>query len=171
MKNYCLVCKEVKYNAGVTFTIEANAGCYGGGDWDGFDDPEFNWDTVVIKKAQCNDCDAVLIEEPSPPQPKPREDSSDKLFKQHYYKNVHALGPNRANVAFSRHAQQRAHDEGITEEMAVDVLHNGKDTPDGLHVVWRETDGIRLVIIKPTPFKGALLVKTLYRVKPQIAVK
>ena len=39
--------------------------------------------------------------------------------------------------------------------------------PDGQDVLWREKDGIRVVILRqPTPFKGAMLAKTVYRVRP-----
>ena len=42
------------------------------------------------------------------------------------------------------------------------------DVPDGLDVVWRERDGLRLVILlDPTPNVGAKLVKTVYRVQDQ----
>ena len=36
---------------------------------------------------------------------------------------------------------------------------------DGQDVVWREKDGIRIVILrKPEPFAGAMLAKTVYRI-------
>lgn len=79
----------------------------------------------------------------------------------HYWADVPRLG----NVAVSRHAQSKAEKEGLTEEVFEDILKNGKDTPDGQHTIWREKRGFRLVIITPTPFQGALLVKTLYRMK------
>jgi hypothetical protein len=42
------------------------------------------------------------------------------------------------------------------------------DTPDGQDILWRERDGLRLVILmNPTPNRGAKLVKTVYRVQAQ----
>ena len=74
------------------------------------------------------------------------------------------------NVALSRHAQSRAERDGITEAMVLDVLLQGTDTPDG-NSTWRELKGIRLVIVEPTPFRGAQLVTTMYRVKPPLRVR
>ena len=79
----------------------------------------------------------------------------------HYYEDIPELG----NVALSRHAQVRAVRDGISEAMILDVLLQGRDTPDG-DSIWRELKGIRLVIITPDPFRGAQLVTTMYRVKP-----
>ena len=80
----------------------------------------------------------------------------------HYFPNVPGLG----NVALSRHAQERMSQDGISEEDFADVLMRGDTIPDGQDVVWREKDGVRIVILrKPTPFKGAMLVKTAYRIK------
>lgn len=82
----------------------------------------------------------------------------------HYFANVPRLG----NVAISRHAQERLQDSGVTEELLARVLNEGKDTPDGMDVVWREALGIRLVIVlKPTPFRGAKLVTTAFRIEAQ----
>jgi hypothetical protein len=40
------------------------------------------------------------------------------------------------------------------------------DVPDGLDILWRERDGLRIVILtNPTPNIGAKLVKTVYRVE------
>jgi len=45
------------------------------------------------------------------------------------------------------------------------VLTNAKSVPDGIGTVWREANGVRLVIVlKPQPFKGAALVTTAFRV-------
>lgn len=45
---------------------------------------------------------------------------------------------------------------------------NGKNTPDGQGVVWREASGVRVVIVlRPEPFHGAALVTTMYRIKAQ----
>ena len=80
---------------------------------------------------------------------------------EHYFPNVPALG----NVAVSRHAQDRMAQDGISEEDFVDALMHGQTIPDGQDVVWREKDGVRVVILRrPTPFKGAMLVKTAYRI-------
>jgi len=83
---------------------------------------------------------------------------------QHFYEDVPGLG----NVAVSRHAQERALEQSISDRVFEDVLLTGKDTPEGLGVVWREKRGLRLVILlKPEPFRGAKLVKTVYWVKAQ----
>jgi hypothetical protein len=85
-------------------------------------------------------------------------------FKKFYYANVPDLG----NVAVSRHAQQQAEADGVTEEVFQRVLERGKDRPDGLGIVWREELGVRLVILlHPEPYCGAALVKTIYRVQRQ----
>jgi|SRR5262252_7401765 len=42
------------------------------------------------------------------------------------------------------------------------------DVPDGLDILWRERDGLRIVILtNPTPNIAAKLVKTIYRVEKQ----
>jgi hypothetical protein len=47
-----------------------------------------------------------------------------------------------------------------------EALLRGATTPDGQEVVGREKDGVRVVILrKPTPFRGAMLATTIYRVK------
>ena len=47
-----------------------------------------------------------------------------------------------------------------------EALLRGATTPDGQEVVWREKDGVRVVILRrPTPFKGAMLATTIYRVQ------
>jgi FMN phosphatase YigB (HAD superfamily) len=84
----------------------------------------------------------------------------------HFYRDVPGLG----NVAVSRHAQARAAEDGISQEAFDRVLLSPltPDVPDGLDVLWRERDGIRLVILtNPTPNNGAKLIKTLYRVEAQ----
>ena len=81
---------------------------------------------------------------------------------EHYFSNVRGLG----NVALSRHAQERMVEDGISEHELEEALLRGATTPDGQDVVWREKDGVRVVILrKPTPFKGAMLATTIYRVK------
>ena len=81
---------------------------------------------------------------------------------EHYFPNVPGLG----NVAISRHAQQRMAQDGISETELKEALLDGTTTPDGQEVVWREKGGVRVVLIKkPTPFRGAMLATTIYRVK------
>ncbi len=78
----------------------------------------------------------------------------------HYYPDVRGLG----NVALTRHAQEQLEAAGVSDHDVAEVLQHGKDTPDGVGVVWRRFKGIRLVILlKPEPFRGAVLVKTAYR--------
>lgn len=84
-------------------------------------------------------------------------------FDKHYVESVTGIGP----VAVSRHAQVQAGIHGISEEQFHEVLQQGKDTPDSSGATLREKDHVRLVIIKPDPFRGAMLVKTCYRVAPQ----
>jgi len=84
----------------------------------------------------------------------------------HFYRDVQGLG----NVAVSRHAQARAEEEGISQEAFDRALLSPltPDVPDGSDILWRERDGIRLVILtNPTPNLGAKLVKTVYRVEAQ----
>jgi hypothetical protein len=82
----------------------------------------------------------------------------------HFYRDVPKLG----HVAFSRHAQERLEDEGVSEETVRSILYDTTqpDIPDGQGVVHREGQGIRLVILmNPTPNRGARLVKTAYRIQ------
>lgn len=89
-------------------------------------------------------------------------------FKQFYFTGVPGLG----NVVVSHHAQQRAAEDGITEEVFQRVLERGTDRPDGLGAVWRESPGIRLVIVRrPDPFRGACLVTTCYRIERQATAR
>jgi hypothetical protein len=84
----------------------------------------------------------------------------------HFYRNVPKLG----NVAVSRHAQARAEEDGISQETFDKVLLEPiqPDIPDGADILWRERDGIRLVILtSPVPNTGAKLVKTVYRIEAQ----
>ena len=81
---------------------------------------------------------------------------------QHYFPNVPGLG----NVALSRHAQERVAQDGISENELKEALLRGTTTPDGPEIVWREKDAVRVVILRrPTPFRGAMLATTIYRVK------
>jgi len=86
----------------------------------------------------------------------------------HFYRDVPGLG----NVAVSRHAQARAEEEGISQEAFDRVLSPlMADVPDSADIVWRQRDGIRLVILtNPTPNIGAKLVKTVYRIEAQAKV-
>ena len=81
---------------------------------------------------------------------------------EHYFPDVPGLG----NVAVSRHAQDRMIRDGISEATFRHVLFEGDTIPDGEDIVWREKDGVRVVILrKPTPFRGAMLAKTVYRLE------
>jgi len=43
-----------------------------------------------------------------------------------------------------------------------------QDIRDGADILWRERDGIRIVILEnPIPSTGAKLVKTVYRIQAQ----
>ena len=85
-------------------------------------------------------------------------------FKKYYYRNVTDIG----NVAVSRHAQDRAQEDGISEYDFADALLKGATIPDGQDVVWRELNGIRIVIVlRPEPFRGAALATTAFRVERQ----
>ena len=100
--------------------------------------------------------------------PVPADTIRDVMTSQrsHFYRDVPGLG----NVAVSRHAQARADEEGISQEAFDRVLLAPitPDVPDGLDVIWRERDGIRLVVLtNPTPNVGAKLIKTVYRVQAQ----
>ena len=82
----------------------------------------------------------------------------------HYYPDVPGIG----NVAVSRHAQDRLAEDGISEREFEAVLLRGDSVPEGQDILWRQKDGIRLVILlKPEPFRGATLVKTAYRIEPK----
>ena len=84
----------------------------------------------------------------------------------HFYRDVPRLG----NVAVSRHAQARMETDGISQEVFDKALFEPThpDVPDGMDILWRERNGLRIVIItNPTPNTGAKLVKTVYRVQNQ----
>jgi len=88
----------------------------------------------------------------------------------HFYRNVTGLG----NVAVSRHAQERMEADGISQQAFDRVLFTpvNPDIPDGTDVVWRERDGLRIVILtNPTPDRGAKLIKTVYRVEKQAGAR
>lgn len=85
---------------------------------------------------------------------------------EHFYRNVPGLG----NVAVSRHAQARMAADGVSQAtFDRALLHPTRpDVRDGADVLWRERDGLRLVILTdPTPNVGAVLVKTVYRIERQ----
>ena len=87
---------------------------------------------------------------------------------EHYFPDVPGLG----NVAVSRHAQDRMAQDGISEEDFRDALMRGDTIPDGQDVIWSEKDGVRVVILRrPTPFNGAMLAKTVYRIKAQASAR
>jgi hypothetical protein len=82
----------------------------------------------------------------------------------HYYENISGLG----NIAVSRHAQDRMREEGVSEKLFQDVLEHGKDIDESAGIISRNGKGIRIVIItNPIPFRGAKLVKTVYKVQGQ----
>lgn len=83
----------------------------------------------------------------------------------HYYPNVAGIG----NIAVSRHAQERMEVAGISQEQFdLALTCPDREVPDGIDVVWRERNGLRIVILtNPTPNRGAKLVKTVYFIKPQ----
>jgi uncharacterized protein DUF4258 len=91
-------------------------------------------------------------------------------MRKHYYVDVPKLG----NVAVSRHAQGKMDEDGITQDEFEKVLLQPirEDVPDSIGILSRERDGIRVIIVeKPQPFKGAKLVKTVYRLKEIERVK
>ncbi len=84
----------------------------------------------------------------------------------HFYRDVYRLG----NVAVTRHAQAQMIAAGISQQAFDEALltPTKPDIPDGADVLWRERDGLRIVILtNPTPNTGAKLVKTVYRIKAQ----
>ena len=84
----------------------------------------------------------------------------------HFYRSVHRLG----NVAVSRHAQAQMDRLGITTHLFERALltPTRPDVMDGADVLWRERDGVRIVVLTdPTPNVGAKLVKTVFRVEQQ----
>ena len=88
----------------------------------------------------------------------------------HFYRNVPKLG----HVAVSRHAQKRMEEDKISQEAFERVLLTPAkpDVREGAEILWRERDGIRIVILEnPTPPTGSKLVKTVYRVEAQAKAK
>jgi hypothetical protein len=84
----------------------------------------------------------------------------------HFYRDVPKLG----NVAVSRHAQASMIADGITQEAFDNALlrPTRPDIPDGADILWREREGLRIVILtNPDPPTGAKLVKTVFRVERQ----
>lgn len=89
------------------------------------------------------------------------------MFAKYYFEDVPGIG----NVAVSRHAQERAESEGISTKAFEQALLNGATIPEGPGVLWRELNGVRLVVLThPEPFRGAALVKTCFRVQEQAKV-
>jgi len=84
-----------------------------------------------------------------------------------YYTKVPRLG----NVAVSRHAQERMESWGVTQGQFERVLRQGSDIPDGFDTIWRAFGGIRaIILLNPTPYVGAKLVKTVYRIQAAASV-
>jgi hypothetical protein len=78
----------------------------------------------------------------------------------HYFPDVPGIG----NVAVSRHAQARLAEDNISERVFERVLMRGDSILEGHDVMIRQGEGIRIVILlKPTPFRGATLVKSIHR--------
>ena len=74
------------------------------------------------------------------------------------------------DVAVSRHAQAQTIEAGISQEAFDRVLlePTRPDIPDGADILWRERDGLRLVIlINPTPIEEQSSLKrfTAYKYK------
>jgi transcriptional/translational regulatory protein YebC/TACO1 len=91
-----------------------------------------------------------------------------RLSMNHFFDDVPGLG----NVVLTRHAQDKARQEGISTEEIERALVHGHDTPDGMDITWREYKGLRLVVLlNPTPNRGAKVVKTLFRVKPSYTAR
>ena len=70
-------------------------------------------------------------------------------------------------VELIRHAQPRIIRDGISVPLFERALLHPirPDIPDGFGSVWRERDGLRIVIIPhPELYRGRALVKTVYRV-------
>jgi hypothetical protein len=84
------------------------------------------------------------------------------------YEDVPGYG--RHKIVLTRHAQAKAEEQSITDFHVAEALEKGKDTFD-TDSTWREHNGLRLVIVKPTPFKGAYLVATMFWIQPQATVK
>jgi hypothetical protein len=92
--------------------------------------------------------------------------TAEPEVRNHFYRDVPKLG----NVAVSRHAQASMIADGITQEAFDKALlqPTRPDVPDGADILWRERDGLRIVILtNPTPNTGAKLVKTVYRIEKQ----
>jgi hypothetical protein len=69
---------------------------------------------------------------------------------EYFFRSVRGLG----NVAVSRHAQARMTEDGINPDAFTRALlePTRPDVRDGADVLWRERDGLRIVIlINPTP--------------------
>jgi hypothetical protein len=84
----------------------------------------------------------------------------------HFYRDVPGLG----HVAVSRHAQSQMEGAGISQEHFDRALLKPvrPDVFEGQDIIWRERDGLRIVILaNPQPFRGAKLVKTVFRVEEQ----
>ncbi|HEU0117433.1 MAG TPA: hypothetical protein VFR09_02260 [Alphaproteobacteria bacterium] len=83
-----------------------------------------------------------------------------------YYPDVPKLG----SVAVSRHAQDRMAEFNISLERFERVLLDPlkEDIREAAGILWRERDGLRLVILeRPEPFRGAKLVKSIFRIQNQ----
>lgn len=85
----------------------------------------------------------------------------------HYYSGVPGLG----NVAVTHHARSRAEALKVDEAAFLAAL-GGRETPDAGHVVWREANGVRVIVNRrPEPFSGAAVAITVMRVRRNERVK
>jgi hypothetical protein len=90
------------------------------------------------------------------------------MAREYFYRDVPGLG----HVAVSRHAQDRMDAEQISDAAFQRVLFDGTAIQEGADVMWKERDGIRAVILlNPTPNRGARLVKTVFRIQGQLSAK
>lgn len=82
---------------------------------------------------------------------------------EHFFRDVPKVG----NVAVSRHAQENAAEQKITEhDFRLALFEPTRRVSEGFNTVWLERGGIRLVLIpRPEPFRGAALITTAYRLK------
>jgi hypothetical protein len=110
--------------------------------------------------------ESALVEWPNGLRLSPMKPMPDR---QHYYANVSGLG----NVAVSRHAQDRMDEHNISQAAFERALLTPiKEVEEGTEILWRERDGIRIVIVqRPVPFSGAKLVKTVMRVGAQAGAR
>jgi len=80
--------------------------------------------------------------------------------------------PGIGDVIVSRHAQERAGKDGISEDVFTSVLYKGQHLAEGQDIVWRTGKGIRIVItLDPGPTFDCPLIKTAFRVLPPASIR